>query len=120
MHWRNTKQKELKVSNLVPVESGLGQQFRSRSTSRSLSRIDSNSEIGLAIIESKAEIQAAKMMAISYVGKRAMHEVAMVSQLEQQLATIVPMATSRLQAIGDMVALSAAEVVAETLYRVSR
>lgn len=92
----------------------------SRNTSRALARLDSDTEISLSVVESKAEIQAAKAMAVSYVGKRAMHEVAMVSQLEQQLSTVVPMATSRLQAIGDMVALSAAEVVAETLYRVNR
>lgn len=91
-----------------------------RGTGRMLARIEQDTDVSLAIVESKAETQAAKAMAISYVGKRAMHEVAMVSQLEQQLAIVVPMATSRLQAIGDVVALSMAEVVAETAYRVSR
>ena len=59
-------------------------------------------------------------MAVGYVGKRAMHEVAMISQLEQQLSALVPMATARLQAIGDMVALEAADVVADTVRRVIR
>ena len=36
----------------------------------------------------------------------------MVTQLEQQLATAVPLAASRLQAIGDMHALASADVVA--------
>jgi hypothetical protein len=85
-----------------------------------LARIDARTEIGLGEIESKAELQVARVMAVGYVGKRAMHEVAMVSQLEQQLATLVPMATSRLQAIGDMVALEAADVVADTVRRVRR
>lgn len=107
------------MSNLV-LASGGGQNRRSRYGGRALARLDDDTEYGLAVVESKTEIQAAKAMAVSYVGKRAMHEVAMVSQLEQQLASVVPMATSRLQAIGDIVALSAAEVVAETLHRVNR
>lgn len=108
------------MSNLVPSQQTPSLSIRGRGMSRTLSRIDADTEVSLAIVESKAEVQAAKTMAVSYVGKRAMHEVAMVSQLEQQLASVVPMATSRLQAIGDMVALAAAEVVAETLYRVNR
>ncbi|WP_460841119.1 hypothetical protein [Nocardioides marmoraquaticus] len=38
----------------------------------------------------------------------------MVSQLEQQLSQMMPLATSRLQAIGDMHALASAEIVADT------
>ena len=74
--------------------------------------------MGVAEIEAEAELQATRVMAVSYVGKRAMHEVAVVSQLEQQLATLVPMATSRLQAIGDMLALDMADVVGNTVRRV--
>ena len=107
------------MSNLVLASVGSPSR-RSRYASRALVRLDEDTEVNLAVVEAKAEVQAAKAMAVSYVGKRAMHEVAMVSQLEQQLSAVVPMATSRLQAIGDMVALSAAEVVAETLYRVNR
>jgi len=52
--------------------------------------------------------------------KKAMQEVALVSQLEAQLSALVPMATGRLQAIGDMVALEAADVVSQTVRKVSR
>lgn len=108
------------MSSIVPA-SGLAVASReSRYTGRALARIDAKTEVGLAEIESKAELQVARVMAVSYVGKRAIHEVAMISQLEQQLSTLVPMATSRLQAIGDMVALEAADVVADTVRRVSR
>ena len=108
------------MSNLVPVPTGGLSSRGSRYAGRALARLDAQTDIGLADIESKAEIQAARVMAVSYVGKRAMHEVAMISQLEQQLATLVPLATTRLQAIGDMVALSAAELVADTIRRVNR
>jgi hypothetical protein len=59
-------------------------------------------------------------MAVGYVGKKAMQEVALISQLEQQLSTLVPLATSRLQAIGDITALSAAEIVSDTVRKVNR
>jgi hypothetical protein len=41
-----------------------------------------------------------------------MEGVALVSQLEQQLSQIVPMATGRLQALGDMHALTCAQELA--------
>jgi hypothetical protein len=106
------------MSNIVPARSTGIARRESRYSGRALARIDSRTELGLAEIESQAELQAARVMAVGYVGKRAMHEVAMISQLEQQLATLVPMATARLQAIGDMVALEAADVVADTVRRV--
>jgi hypothetical protein len=108
------------MSNIVPATSNAIARRESRYAGRALARIDSRTELGLAEIESQAELQAGRVMAVGYVGKRAMHEVAMISQLEQQLATLVPMATGRLQAIGDMVALEAADVVADTVRRVSR
>lgn len=107
-------------NELVPTNNNSIKSRASRYSSRALARLDAQTEIGIAQIESQAELQAARIMAVSYVGKRAMHEVAMLSQLEQQLATLIPMATSRLQAIGDVVALAAADVVADTVRRVQR
>lgn len=93
---------------------------RERRHGRGLAHIDDLTEYGLAEIEAQAELQVAKVQAVGYVCKRAMHEVAMVSQLEQQLATLVPMATARLQAMGDMAALDMADVVGDTVRKVSR
>lgn len=106
------------MSNIVPAGSAGISPRQSRITGRALAWIDSQTEVGLAEIESQAELQVGRVMAVAYVGKRAMHEVAMLSQLEVQLATLVPMAISRLQAIGDMVALEAADVVSDTVRRV--
>ncbi|HVB01970.1 MAG TPA: hypothetical protein VNE42_12020 [Acidimicrobiales bacterium] len=107
------------MSSLIPSNTSMAGR-ESRYTGKALARINSQTEIGLAEIEAKAELQVARMMAVGYVGRRAMHEVAMISQLEQQLSVLVPMATARLQAIGDMVALAAADVVADTVHQVSR
>jgi hypothetical protein len=105
------------VSNLIPAGSTSVVGRQSRYAGRALSRLDDRVTVGVAEIEAEAEMQATRVMAVSYVGKRAMHEVAVVSQLEQQLATMVPMATSRLQAIGDMLALDMADVVGNTVCR---
>jgi arginase family enzyme len=106
------------MSNIVPVSGSNLSSRGSRYAGRALARLDARTEIGIAQIESQAELQAARIMAIGYVGRRAMNEVAMISQLEQQLSEIVPSSAPRLRAIGDMVALAAAEIVASTVWRV--
>ena len=55
---------------------------------------------------------------IATIGATAMRNVAMVSQLEQQLAQAVPLATSRLQAIGDMTAFAMADAVSSSARRI--
>ena len=106
--------------NLVPIsESGFGGR-RSRYTGRALAILDARTEVGMAQIEAQAELQVARVMAVNFVGKRAMHEIAMLSQLEQQLGELVPSSVPRLRAIGDIVALQAADVVADTVRRVQR
>ena len=105
---------------IVPISANSVSRYSSRFASRAVARIEAQTEIELSEIEAQTELQAARVTAVAYVGERAMHEVAMISQLEQQLASLVPMATSRLQAIGDVVALAAAEVVVDTVRKVSR
>lgn len=107
------------MSNLVPARTNSMVGRQSRYAGKALSRLDDRVTVGMAEIEAEAELQASRVMAVSYVGKRAMHEVAVLSQLEGQLATMVPMATSRLQAIGDMLALDMADVVGNTVRRIS-
>src|ERR1700727_1837200 len=107
------------MPNIIPSGGAVPVGRGTRYAGRALSRIDDRVMVGLAEIEAEAELQATRVMAVSYVGKRAMHEVALLSQLEGQLATLVPMATSRLQAIGDMLALDMADVVGNTVRRVS-
>jgi hypothetical protein len=83
-----------------------------------LSRIEGATRLGLARIDHAAELQAARVEAVGYVGSRAMHEITLLSQLEGQLAQLVPSAAGRLHALGDLSALAMAEVVAETVRRV--
>lgn len=102
------------MSELVPQRvSGR----ESRQVGRELSRLDAQGRVGMARINQAADLQAERVAAVGYVGKRALHEVAMLSQLEQQLSALVPVATPRLQGIGDLSALAMAEVVGETVRR---
>jgi hypothetical protein len=89
-----------------------------RELGRELSRMDGRGRLALARIDQEAELQAERVSAVAYVGKRALHEVTMVSQLEPQLSALVPSATPRLQGIADLTALAMADVVSETVRKV--
>lgn len=90
----------------------------SRSVRRELSRIDAEGRVELARINQQADLQAERISAIGYVGKRAQHDVAMLSQVEVQLSAAVPWAAGRLQWLGDITVLAMADVVSETVRRV--
>ena len=105
------------MDELVRRTSGLGGR-EIRTLGRELSRLDGRGRLEIARIGLQSDLQAERVSAIAYVGKRAMHEVTMLSQLEVQLAAVVPSAAPRLQGIGDIAALSVADAVAETIRRV--
>ena len=107
------------MANLVPASSGYIERRESRYAGRALARLDTQTELGLARIDQAAELQAGRVGAVTYVAKRAMQEMALLSQVEVQLSTVVPMATSRLQALGDIAALEAADVISQTVRKVS-
>ena len=105
------------VQTYVPTLSEIG---LSRRTSRGLANLQNDGVLQVAKIEQSALIQTSKVDAVTYVGRAAMQQVAMVSQLEQQLAQAVPMATPRLQGIADITAVALAEVVVDTATRMRR
>lgn len=112
------------MSDLTPVGPSVGMEVlparTARTMGKSLARLSARTELSIRSIEAQADIQSAKVEAVGFVGKRAMFVVSSVSQTEQQLAQMVPLATSRLLAIGDMVAFGAAEIVAETQSKLRR
>jgi len=90
----------------------------SRRTSRGLSQIQSGSSLAIARVEARTDIQAAQVDAVAAVAQRAMQGIAFVSQVEQQLGQVVPLAVTRLQAIGDLAALGMGQVLADTVHQV--
>jgi hypothetical protein len=109
--------KEVVMQEIVPARAFITDRD-ARTVSRELSRLDGRGQLELARIGQEADLQAERVTALAYVGKRAMHEVTMLSQLEVQLSALVQAATPRLQGIGDMTALGMADVVAETIRKV--
>lgn len=105
------------MSNIVPTRGAAVRE--SRQLSRQLSRLEGEGRLEMARIDQEAELQAERLSALAYVGKRAMHDVTMLSQLEVQLSALVPSAIPRLQGIGDITALAMADVVSGTVRRVS-
>ena len=105
------------MTEMVPAR-GFITSRESRQIGRELSKLDGRGRLEMARIEQESELQAERVSALGYVGKRAMHDVTMLSQLEIQLSALVPSATPRLQGIGDITALAMAEVVAETIRKV--
>lgn len=86
---------------------------------RELARLRDRTDLALARTTAATEIELGALDGLQLVAGRAMQGVALVSQLEQQLSTAVPIAHSRLQAIGDMHALASADVVASAPRRLS-
>jgi|SRR5579862_263870 len=103
------------TEHLVPFAGGLARrEFRERT------RMDAGTRLELARIEQQADLQAARAQAVGYVGKRAMSELSLLTQVEIQLSTLTPMATARLQVLGDLCAIAMADVVADTARKVVR
>ncbi|UJH70448.1 hypothetical protein [Ornithinimicrobium sp. INDO-MA30-4] len=93
------------MSQIQPYTSNSSPALFSRQ-SREVSRIVNRSELAVIKTAAAAHEADARLDAIDHIAGRAMQGVAMVSQLEQQLAQTVPIAASRLQAVGDIHALA--------------
>ncbi len=105
------------MSSLTPYTQPTLRRAESRQLARTLGDLAAGVRLETARIEAAAEIQAVRADAVTYVGKRALQDIALMTQLEQQLATLVPLAAGRLQAIGDLTALAVAEVVSDTQHQ---
>lgn len=106
------------MSDLVPLEGFRGRE--SRAVGRELARLDSRAQLALGRIQVEADLQAARVHGVAFVGKQALHATALLSELEGQLGKMVPAARGRLQGIADLTSLGMAEVVADTVRKVSR
>lgn len=91
-----------------------------RQTGHALAQIEAGTTVGVARIEAAAELQAMKASAVAHVGRRGMQEIALLSQVETQLAQAVPHASGRLASIADLTAVAVSEVVLESARRIGR
>jgi hypothetical protein len=102
------------------TSSGLVSPLLSRQVERSLARLQAGAVVQVAQVDSRATVQAAQVDAVAAVAQRALQNVAFVTQVEQQLAQAVPLAASRLQAIGDLGTLAMSQVVTDTATQLRR
>lgn len=100
--------------------------WESRSALRSMSRTEANAAVEIRRIEAQLRIRLAKVQAVAieqsatvdavkHVAENAQNAVAMLSEREALLAKMVPMATTRLEAITDLASFAIAEVVGDTV-----
>jgi hypothetical protein len=91
-----------------------------RHVSRHLAQIDAGTSVELGRIDSTSEVQAAKVDAVACVGRKAMHDVALLTQLQTQLVATVPNAAQQLGEIAQLVADAMNQIVLDTARRVGR
>lgn len=93
---------------------------QSRQLGRALARVEDDTAVKVAQVDARADIQAAQVDAVAAVAQRAMQGVAFVSQMEQQLGQTVPLAVTRLHAVGDLATLAMGQVVTDTVTKLRR
>ena len=100
----------------LPVRSGR----LARQTARDLAAIDHSTEVRSARVCAAAEVQQAKVDAVARTGAYAMQQVAIVSQMQQQLALAVPAASGDLDFIKSITVMCVGQIVADTGREVNR
>jgi len=106
------------MSEVVPFD-GLSSR-ESRQVSRELARLDARGHLELARTRQQAGLQAARVHSVAHVGQQALQATALLSELEGRLGRMVPEAEPRLRGIADITALGLAEIVSDTVRRVSQ
>lgn len=91
-----------------------------RQTGHELARLDARTTIGIARIEAQTELQLSKVHAVGQVGRTAMQEAALLSQIETQLATAIPQSSGRVAGIADLTTVAMSEVVLDSARRIGR
>ena len=92
----------------------------SRTESRALAQLNTNANLSLARIDAVADQQAAKVEAAVYVAKRGVEGVGLLSQLEQQLTTMIPGSANRVAYVADCAVLAIGQVVSDTVRNLGR
>lgn len=106
--------------SLLPTRSAAAGGRLTRRTARDLAAIDYGTETTSARISATAEIQQVKVDAVARTGAYAMQQVALVTQMQQQLAMAAPAASGDLDFIKTMTVMGVGQIVADTSRAVNR
>lgn len=91
-----------------------------RQTARALAAIDHGTDITTAQIAAAGEVQQVKVDTVARTGAYAMQQVALVAQMQQQLALAAPAASGDLDFIKTMTVMGVGQIVADTSRAVNR
>lgn len=92
----------------------------SRQTARDLAAINHSADVVSARVAAAGEIQQARVDAVARTGAYAMQQVALLAQMQQQLALAAPAASGDLDFIKSMTTVGIGQVVADTGRAVNR
>ena len=96
------------TSNQIVSQGGYASPWSLAGGSRAVARLARGTEMQVAQVGAIGQVEVARLEAIDAVAARGLQGVALVSQMEQQLAAQNPYAAARLQAIGDTHAFTVA------------
>lgn len=115
------------MSNIDPYgrqpsvsNTSLGGGRLSRQTARDLATINYATEVDTARVAAAGEVQQARIDAVARTGAYAMQQVALLSQMQQQLALAAPAASGDLDFIKTMTVVGIGQIVADTGRAVNR
>jgi hypothetical protein len=91
-----------------------------RQVGRTLSRIEANTSTQIARVESRADIQSAKIDAATAISQRALQSVAYLGAVEMQLAESCPSALARLGQVGSTASLAVQQILMDSVVDLRR
>jgi hypothetical protein len=98
----------------VPYRRGALSKIEGRQAELKLAKLRHDAALEKERLRLAAEIEAVRVDSQIYVGRRAMRNVAFLSEFEELLARLSPTALSRVSAMADITCLSIAEMVSES------
>ena len=91
-----------------------------RATRQQLATIEATVAVGQAAVDAVAEVQKAKVDALTSTGGYAMQRAALVAQVQQQLALACPASSGDLDFLKSLTMVGVGQVVADTAAKVNR
>lgn len=108
------------MSNIVPLRGMPARRGITRQVGRALDHLSGQTEIDLARVDARAEVQAAQVDAMTAVTQRGLQGAAYITNVEMVLAEATPAAMTRLKVIGDIGSMSLANIVMDTASNLRR
>lgn len=106
--------------DLPLARGGLAARTEARVHDRAVERLRIDTGFRLARLDQTMELEAARLDGIVFVAKRGMEGVGLISQVENQLAAVIPGSSARVQYVADRAVLAIGDVVSDTARNLRR